>query len=146
MVKATDSQSGYITVSIGSDAGLSKGDTLEVYRLKPEAAYLGKRVMMHWPTQKFMLGSYTCPLVGQFTGMLENCATAELEGRLLFAGEHTSADFHEGVSAFMAKRKPKWTGRCCGCAVTVMSGASTPLRTRHECAHYSHRWPQRGRG
>ena len=41
VVKSTDSQSGYITVSIGSDAGLNKGDTLEVYRLKPEAAYLG---------------------------------------------------------------------------------------------------------
>ncbi len=41
VVKSTDSQSGYITVSIGSDAGLSKGDTLEVYRLKPEASYLG---------------------------------------------------------------------------------------------------------
>ena len=58
-----------------------------------EAAYLGKRIMMHWPTQKFVLGSYTCPLVGQVTGLLEHCATPELEGKLLFAGEHTSADF-----------------------------------------------------
>jgi monoamine oxidase len=58
-----------------------------------EAAYLGKRIMMHWPTQKFVLGSYTCPLVGQYTGMLEHCATPELDGKLLFAGEHTSADF-----------------------------------------------------
>ena len=58
-----------------------------------EAAYLGKRIMMHWPTQKFILGSYTCPLVGQVTAMLEHCATPELEGSLLFAGEHTSADF-----------------------------------------------------
>lgn len=39
-VKATD-PSGYIKVSVGSDAGLSKGNTLEVYRLKPEPAYLG---------------------------------------------------------------------------------------------------------
>jgi monoamine oxidase len=58
-----------------------------------KAAYSGKRVMMHWPTQKFVRGSYTCPLVGQFTTVLEHCATPELEGRLLFAGEHTSADF-----------------------------------------------------
>ena len=57
------------------------------------AAYLGKRVMMHWPTQKFILGSYTCPLVGQVTALLEHCASPELDGRLLFAGEHTSADF-----------------------------------------------------
>jgi len=58
-----------------------------------EAAYLGKRIMMHWPTQKFILGSYTCPLVGQVTALLEHCASPELKGRLLFAGEHTSADF-----------------------------------------------------
>jgi hypothetical protein len=41
VVKSTDAQSGYITITIGSDAGLNKGDTLEVYRLKPDAAYLG---------------------------------------------------------------------------------------------------------
>jgi hypothetical protein len=33
--------SGYLTLSIGSDAGLSKGNTLEVYRLKPDPKYLG---------------------------------------------------------------------------------------------------------
>ncbi len=58
-----------------------------------EAACLGKQVMMHWPTQEFIRGSYTCPLIGQFTTVLEHCATPELDGRLLFAGEHTSADF-----------------------------------------------------
>ena len=41
VVKATDAQTGYITISIGSDSGLSKGDTLEVYRLRPDPAYLG---------------------------------------------------------------------------------------------------------
>jgi len=56
-------------------------------------ADLGRRVMMHWPTQEFILGSYTCPLVGQFTSVLSHCASPELAGRLLFAGEHTSADF-----------------------------------------------------
>ncbi len=58
-----------------------------------EAAYLGRQVMMHWPTQEFMRGSYTCPLVGQVTTAMEHCATPELKGRLLFAGEHTSANF-----------------------------------------------------
>lgn len=58
-----------------------------------EAAYLGKRAMMHWPTQEFTHGSYTCPLIGQFTTVLTHCPTPELEGRLLFAGEHTSPDF-----------------------------------------------------
>jgi hypothetical protein len=42
LIKATDPQSGYLTLSIGSDAGLTKGNTLEVYRLKPEPTYLGR--------------------------------------------------------------------------------------------------------
>jgi hypothetical protein len=40
-VTATDAQSGYVTINIGSDAGVSKDNTLEVYRLKPEPKYLG---------------------------------------------------------------------------------------------------------
>jgi hypothetical protein len=40
-IKATDRQTGTVTVSIGSDAGLRKGHTLEVYRLKPNPTYLG---------------------------------------------------------------------------------------------------------
>jgi len=32
---------GYITLSIGSDAGLKAGNTLEVFRLQPEPKYLG---------------------------------------------------------------------------------------------------------
>ncbi|GIW81798.1 MAG: hypothetical protein KatS3mg105_3605 [Gemmatales bacterium] len=42
IVKAIDAKSGLITISIGSDAGLSRGNTLEVYRLRPEPKYLGK--------------------------------------------------------------------------------------------------------
>jgi hypothetical protein len=30
-----------VTISIGSDAGLRNGHTLEAYRLKPEPKYLG---------------------------------------------------------------------------------------------------------
>lgn len=37
----TDPKTGLVTISIGSDAGLSNGHTLEVYRLKPEPKYLG---------------------------------------------------------------------------------------------------------
>jgi hypothetical protein len=42
LIKALDPQSGLVTITIGSDAGLSKGNTLEVFRLKPEATYLGQ--------------------------------------------------------------------------------------------------------
>jgi hypothetical protein len=40
-VKATDPSNGLVTVSVGSDSGLNKGNTLEVYRLRPEPTYLG---------------------------------------------------------------------------------------------------------
>jgi hypothetical protein len=41
LVKAVDRQTGYVTISIGSDHGLSKGNTLETFRLVPEGRYLG---------------------------------------------------------------------------------------------------------
>jgi hypothetical protein len=40
-VKSVDSANGYVTVSVGSDAGLNKGNTLEAFRLDPDPAYLG---------------------------------------------------------------------------------------------------------
>jgi len=40
-VTRTDAQSGYVTVNVGSDHGLSRGNTLEVFRLRPDPAYLG---------------------------------------------------------------------------------------------------------
>jgi hypothetical protein len=39
-VTRVDEKSGLLTISVGSDAGLQKGHTLEVYRLKPPK-YLG---------------------------------------------------------------------------------------------------------
>jgi hypothetical protein len=41
MVKEVDDKSGYVNISIGSDAGLAKGHTLDVYRLNPKPTYLG---------------------------------------------------------------------------------------------------------
>jgi monoamine oxidase len=53
----------------------------------------GQRALMNWPEYKFTRGSYTCPLVGQYTTLLEVAGEPELEGRLIFAGEHTAGDF-----------------------------------------------------
>ena len=39
-----------------------------------------------------MRGSYSCPMVGQYTWVYGAAATPELENRLIFAGEHTSAE------------------------------------------------------
>ena len=40
-VLETDAKSGLVTISIGSDAGVTRGHTLEVYRLKPRPEYVG---------------------------------------------------------------------------------------------------------
>ena len=49
--------------------------------------------MMNWLEYKFTRGSYTCPLVGQYTTLLKVAGEPELGGRLIFAGEHTAGDF-----------------------------------------------------
>jgi hypothetical protein len=41
LIKQVDPASGLVTITIGSDAGLAKGHTLEVFRLSPTAKYLG---------------------------------------------------------------------------------------------------------
>jgi monoamine oxidase len=53
----------------------------------------GQRALMNWPEYKFTRGSYTCPLVGQYTTLLKVTGEPELDGRLIFAGEHTSVDY-----------------------------------------------------
>lgn len=52
----------------------------------------GNRTMLNWPSMKTVKGSYSCPLVGQYTWVYGAAATPELDGRLIFAGEHTSAE------------------------------------------------------
>src|SRR5262249_18861703 len=41
-VTAVDAKSNLITISIGSDAGLRKGELLDIFRLKPKPEFLGK--------------------------------------------------------------------------------------------------------
>jgi hypothetical protein len=51
-VTRVDADKKLVTISIGSDAGLQKGYTLEVYRLKPQPKYLGTvRVVEVRPTE-----------------------------------------------------------------------------------------------
>jgi hypothetical protein len=64
LIKSTDPASGLVTLTIGSDAGLSRGNTLEVYRLSSvphQSKYLGTiRILEVTPTQA----------VGQPTGRM----------------------------------------------------------------------------
>ncbi len=56
-------------------------------------AYDGHNAVMNWPKLPTHQGSYSCPLPGQYTWIQAAAAAPECGGRLLFAGEHTSADF-----------------------------------------------------
>jgi monoamine oxidase len=47
-----------------------------------------REVRMHWPSHPYTQGSYACFTPGQWTTL--NGAAGEPEGRLFFAGEHTS--------------------------------------------------------
>jgi monoamine oxidase len=46
-----------------------------------------------WGTYPYALGSYASAKVGQYTTLLEVAPEPALDGRLQFAGEHTSSDF-----------------------------------------------------
>lgn len=58
-----------------------------------EALDVETRASFFWGRYPHMLGSYASPRPGQYTTMLEAAPMPELNGRLHFAGEHTSADF-----------------------------------------------------
>jgi hypothetical protein len=63
VIKLVDAGSGLVTISLGSDAGLVKGNTLEVFRLTPTAKYLGTvQVVDTKPTEA------VCRPVGRMPG------------------------------------------------------------------------------
>lgn len=66
----------------------------QVNRIYPGAAeaFTKKAVRQHWPSSPFALGSYTCYKPGQYSTLADSVATPV--GNLIFAGEHTSADFN----------------------------------------------------
>ncbi len=46
-----------------------------------------------WAVYPFTLGSYASAKVGQYTTLLDVAPEPALDGRLQFAGEHTSSEF-----------------------------------------------------
>ena len=94
-------QSGILTNFLGGNAARNLSPEryttfrADLNRVFPriQEKFDGHRAVMSWPTYPFMRGSYTCPLPGQYTTLLEAAAAPELDGRLIFAGEHTSSDF-----------------------------------------------------
>jgi monoamine oxidase len=99
--RGQDGSSGILTNFIGGSAGRhftsARIDKVkeELNRIFPgiKGKFDGKSAVMNWPSYSYSRGSYTCPLVGQYTTLLNTAAEPELDGRLIFAGEHTSSDF-----------------------------------------------------
>ena len=94
---------GILTNFLGGDAGVKvgEGDEQEYYEsLLPDLELIfpgvleqyvaGSARRMHWPSQEFTLGSYTCYKPGQWAFYEHE---GEREGNLHFCGEHTSVDF-----------------------------------------------------
>ncbi|MCX6129172.1 MAG: FAD-dependent oxidoreductase, partial [Proteobacteria bacterium] len=94
-------KSGIITNYLGGDSGRimsggaklkSLADLAQIF-VGVNKFFDGKSVLQHWPSHPFTLGSFTCSLPGQYTSIYGAAGEPELNGRLLFAGEHTSIDF-----------------------------------------------------
>lgn len=91
--------SGIITNFMGGSVGAQYGpENIEKYIAELDtifpglkAKHDGNKAMLNWPNMKTMKGSYSCPLVGQYCWVYDAARTPELDGRLVFAGEHTSS-------------------------------------------------------
>ena len=70
-------------------SGLAKMSPKIAESLDPSAV-----VSWFWSTYPYTLGSYASAKVGQYTTMFEQAAEPALNGRLQFAGEHTSSEFY----------------------------------------------------
>ncbi len=99
--RGQDGESGIITNFMGGTPGVQftpnrlEKFPQEVDKVFPgfKAALDGNRTMMNWPSMRWVKGSYASALVGQWTWIFAAAAKAELDGKLQFAGEHTSEEF-----------------------------------------------------
>jgi monoamine oxidase len=92
-------QNGVLTNFVGGVAGLGEASQLQaalasgLKALDPKLAAslrAEEAVSFFWAKHPQTLGSYICPKVGQYTTLATETAAPELNGRLHFAGEHTS--------------------------------------------------------
>jgi monoamine oxidase len=64
--------------------------SIDYFPAEGEAARMGQ---MNWTAYQYSLCSYTCPKPGQVTEFIDDNVAAEPVGNMIFAGEHTSAQF-----------------------------------------------------
>ena len=74
-------------------AGLAKMSPKMAESLDPDPAAV---TSMFWSKYRYTLGSYSCAKVGQYTTMFDEAWKPALNGRLQFAGEHTSGAKYQG--------------------------------------------------
>jgi len=100
--RAQPGDAGIITDFLGVKPGLGDAKSaLDAFRadlpkMSPkmaEAIDPNAVVSWFWAVYPFTLGSYASAKVGQYTTLLDVVAEPGLDGRLQFAGEHTSVDF-----------------------------------------------------
>lgn len=96
--RGQDGEAGIITNLLGAKRGINySAEAMKPYldeldKALPGAkdSHDGNTAVMNWPKMPFSEGSYSCPLVGQYTWISDASAATECGGKLLFVGEHTS--------------------------------------------------------
>ncbi|MCX6102715.1 MAG: FAD-dependent oxidoreductase [Proteobacteria bacterium] len=91
---------GILTALFGGEKGTNVGPDilkttlLDLEKIYPDSAKKidGNKALMVWPKVSYAKGSYSTPLVGQYTTLMGAAGETELDGRLLFAGEHCSVE------------------------------------------------------
>jgi monoamine oxidase len=104
----TEAEAGILTVFLGGNAAdPTKTDEKsvlaafheglrQIWPKMAESLDMAAVTSMFWSNYRFTLGSYCGAKVGQYTTMLDEAAKPALNGRLQFAGEHTSGAKHFG--------------------------------------------------
>jgi monoamine oxidase len=101
--RAQPGEAGILTNFLGGKAGLAKeNDALEIFRtglakMSPQMAESldpAAVASFFWARYPFTLGGYAVAKPGQYTTLFEVAGEPALDGRLQFAGEHTSVDFY----------------------------------------------------
>ncbi|GIL16521.1 MAG: hypothetical protein BroJett040_02720 [Oligoflexia bacterium] len=94
---------GVLSVQIGGHLGYEGGEHLvdlvkkDLERMKVGVVMPPEAVQIHnWARNRYALGSQSYYRVGQYLSLKDVLASSEFEGRLIFAGEHTSAR-HRGT-------------------------------------------------
>jgi monoamine oxidase len=82
-------------LAVGEETGALANLQAGLKSLSPELADTlnpAVRASFFWPAYPHMKASYSGPLAGQYCTFYENAAKPELDGKLIFAGEHTSME------------------------------------------------------